>query len=72
MTNTVDEFNKLLGDIVELSTELVTSDVSLSDFKYLELVKEILRQIRADGSPGFPIWEHVEKIYGIDLSQRQQ
>ncbi len=35
--------------------------------KYLILIEEILKQIKADGSPGWAVRKYIEELWGYDL-----
>lgn len=63
---------EIMGNILELTVELN----SLSFYeklegnkKYLVLIEKMLKQIRADGHPGYPIRQYIEKIWGFDLDE---
>lgn len=63
---------EIIGNILELSVELNSMgfyDNLEGNRKYLILVEKILKQVRADGAPGYPVREFIEKIWGYDLDE---
>ncbi len=54
--------NELLADIRELVTELHDGELTSMDVDRLQMIKDVLRQIRADGVPDYPIMEYARGI----------
>lgn len=61
-----EEQNRLLADIRELTLELESSRLSLRDQDYLKLCADILKQLRADGAPMYPVVEFMKNTYGVE------
>jgi len=61
-----EEQERLLADIRALTCELATPRLSLVDQEYLKLCADILRQVRADGAPGYPILQYMKQNYGAE------
>ncbi len=50
-----------LKAICVLTESIVTEDLTFQDLEYLKVAEDIIRQVRADGAPFFPIKNHLEK-----------
>ncbi len=62
----MEEQSRLLADIRELTVEMESPRLSLQDQSYLKLCADILKQVRADGVPDYPITEHIKSRYGSE------
>lgn len=60
MTANLDQ-ETILGNIRALSVEMASIELLDQDLEYLKVAENIMRQVRADGSPLFPIHKHLEK-----------
>lgn len=47
----MNKANELLADIRELTVELHNGELTEKDVARLQMMKDVLRQIRADGAP---------------------
>lgn len=69
----MNKADELLADIRELTVELHDGELTEKDEKRLEMLRDVLRQIRADGVPDHPIISYVQETgwdvarYGHDL-----
>ena len=61
-----EEQSRLLADIRELSVEMESPRLSLKDQSYLVLCADILKQVRADGVPMYPVVEFVKSAHSVE------
>jgi hypothetical protein len=61
-----EQANKLLADVRELVTELHDGELTTLDVPRLQMMVDVLRQIRADGVPDYPIVEYVKSRHSVE------